>query len=348
MEWLNRRSRFCELTPGQQYPTFRGVQMKTALALVTLVVISVVSPAQDIRVREQAIQLLEKAKAATTPVSLPNLERTDTFRVFGSDATVREGMFTRVVIQGTGRRDETTFGDYHLVQVLSDHGRAAAQTQSMAPPEFVTLTHLTPIYHVSFDNTDVIHNIVSREVNGRQARCIEFDTVTGQKTSANEICIDSNDLTIVLQKLGDEHIENSGFFSFGGALLPGRIEYSFAGVPKMEITQTMVPLTEVTPNVLEAPPDAHVSFTCKTFRRAFGRSMPQPKPGNGGGDLEVVVRGMIGIDGRVHDPVVQSSERPELNPEALEVIRQWVFTPALCDGQLSYTEASFTLQFQGR
>jgi TonB family protein len=323
--------------------------MKTALALLTLLVISIASPAQDIRVREQAIQLLEKAKAATTPVKLPNLERTDTFRAFGSDGTIKDGTFTRVVIQGTGRRDETTIGDYHLIQVFSDHGRrAAAQTQSMAPPEFMTLMHLTPIYHVSFDNADVIHTIVNREVNGRPVHCIEFDTITGQKTSANEICINAADLTIMLQKLGDERIENSDFFSFGGALLPGRIDYSFAGVPAMEITQTMVPLTEITPNVLQAPPDAHVSFSCKTFRRAFGQSMPQPKAGNGGGDLEVVVRGMIGIDGRVHEAVVQSSERPDLNEEALDVIKQWVFTPALCNGQPSYTEASFTLQFQGR
>ena len=33
---------------------------------------------------------------------------------------------------------------------------------------------------------------------------------------------------------------------------------------------------------------------CKTYRRAYGQSMPQPKPGNGGGDVDVVVRGLIG------------------------------------------------------
>ena len=76
--------------------------------------------------------------------------------------------------------------------------------------------------------------------------------------------------------------------------------------------------------------------------------MPQPKPGNGGTDIEVVVRGIIAGDGRVHDAVVQSSERPDLNAEALDLIHQWVFTPALCDGKPNVTEASFTLHFQGR
>jgi len=57
---------------------------------------------------------------------------------------------------------------------------------------------------------------------------------------------------------------------------------------------------------------------------------------------------MIYPDGKIHDAVVQSSERPDLNEEAIEVIHQWIFTPALCDGQPAISEASFTLRFQGR
>jgi TonB family protein len=76
--------------------------------------------------------------------------------------------------------------------------------------------------------------------------------------------------------------------------------------------------------------------------------MPQPKPGNGGEDFDVVVRGIIGADGKVHDAVVQSSERPDVNSEALALIRQWVFMPGLCNGRPNPTEASFTLHFQAR
>jgi TonB family protein len=117
----------------------------------------------------------------------------------------------------------------------------------------------------------------------------------------------------------------------------------------MEIQQSMTVLTDATPNVLAPPPNAR-TYTrgCKVFRRAFGQSMPQPKPGNGGTEADVVVRGMIYPDGRIHDAVVQSSERSELNAEALDIIHQWTFTPALCDGQPAISEASFTLRFQGR
>ncbi|MGA7382991.1 MAG: hypothetical protein WBX03_19215 [Terriglobales bacterium] len=178
--------------------------MKKALALVALVITSVVSPAQDIRVRAEAMRLLEKGNAVTTPVKLPDLERVDSFRVFGPDQAFKDGVFTRVVIQKTGRRDETTFGDYHVIDVSVDRHGARLQTQVQAPAEVMTLLRVTPIYHVSFNDEDVIHAITNREVNGRPARCIEFDTVAGQKSHDNEICLDGATGAIVLEKLNEE------------------------------------------------------------------------------------------------------------------------------------------------
>jgi hypothetical protein len=49
----------------------------------------------------------------------------DTFRAFG-DSGVKEGSFSRVVIQGIGRREESTFGDYRLVNVWTQKQVAAA------------------------------------------------------------------------------------------------------------------------------------------------------------------------------------------------------------------------------
>jgi TonB family protein len=57
---------------------------------------------------------------------------------------------------------------------------------------------------------------------------------------------------------------------------------------------------------------------------------------------------MIGLDGKVRDALVQESDRPDLNAEALQVVQQWIFTPATCNGRPSVNEASFTVHFQGR
>ena len=321
--------------------------MKSALALLALLVVSHPGLTQDVKVREQAEHLLERAHAVSSSPHLPNLERIDTFRVF-EDGSVKEGSFTRVVVQGTGRREEFTYGDYHLLNVWTQKQVAVVGSSRLLPPVLVNVLRITPINLVRFDGEDVIHTISEREVNGAAARCIVFDTVKGERTDHNELCVDVANGTLVLERLGNEVVENSEFFPFAGALMPGKISYSVGGVRTIEITQTMAPLTDADPNVLVAPQNAQMHKLCTTYRRPIGVSMPQPKPGNGVGTVDVVVRGHVGVDGKMYDLAVQSSERSELNDEALAQAGQWRFTPAMCNGQPDVHEASITLHFQGR
>lgn len=323
-------------------------EMRPALLLVSLLLPSLSVFAQDVRVRQEATQLLERANAASTSPHLPNVERVDTFRVFESTSPGQEGSFSRVVVQGTGRRDEFNLGNYHLLNIFT-HGQVAVEgTRQMLPAPLMRLARLTPIYLVRFDGEDVIHEIVNRDVGSRVARCIEFDTVRGQRTDSNELCVDPDNGTLVSEKLGNELIENSDFFPFAGALMPGKITYSVGGNIQMEISQTMTELVDATPNVLAAPPNAEIRKMCTTFRRAMGVSMPQPKQGPLDSEYDVVVRGSVGADGKVRQAVVQESERPDLNAEALGLAQNWVFTPAMCDGKPSATDVALTLHFQGR
>jgi len=322
--------------------------VKATLTLLVLLCATSWCAAEDVRVREEAVRLLERANAVSLAPNLPNLERTVAFRVLDSASGAQEGTFTRVVIQGTGRREETSFGDYHVIDVWTRGRLATSRTREVAPPEIHDLMRLTPIWLVRFDHEDVIHSITDRQSGERKLRCIQFDTVAGQRSNNNELCVDAANGTLVTMKVEQNYVENSDFFPFAGALIPAHISYSYAGIPKLEISQAMSVLTQVTPNVLAAPPNAEIRRTCKTYRRPLGVTMPQPKPGNGGGDYDIVVRGIIGEDGRVTDAVVQSYDRPDLNGEALSLIQQWVFTPGMCDGHLNATEASFTLHFQAR
>lgn len=76
--------------------------------------------------------------------------------------------------------------------------------------------------------------------------------------------------------------------------------------------------------------------------------MPQPQPGSGGGNAEIVVRAMVGANGKVYEVTLQTSEREDLNSEALALAKQWTFDPSLCDGQPREQEVDITLHFQGR
>jgi hypothetical protein len=321
--------------------------MKTVLVLSALVLAPFLSSAQDAQLRSRAVSLLESATAASVAPNLPNLERVDTFRVFDADAKAREGSFTRTVLQGVGRREETIFGDFHVVSVWTGETLATTDMHPVIPREVAILMQLTPINLVHFDASDVIHEITDKQVGGRAAHCVEFDTIVGTRHDANELCVDAANSTLLSERLGDESIENSNFFSFAGVLLPGKITYSISGNEKMDITQTMTVLTDGT-NVLAEPPNAILGRRCTTFRRAIGQSMSQPPPGRGGRDWDVVLRGLIGVDGKVHDALVQSSDRPDLNAEALALVAQWAFVPAMCNGRPNPSDASFVMHFNAR
>lgn len=319
--------------------------MKLALSLLGIFVFSTISFAQNMQLRQQAMSLLERADSVSVPSHLPSLERTVTFRVLDSATGPQQGIFTRVVVQGTGRRDELTFGSFHMLNVYTKGILATVRTSDQIPPAAADALRLTPIYRLHFNEEDVIFAINDSEANGDPARCIEFNTIVGEKNENNEICVDSTNGTLDREKLGDELIDNSNFFSFGGALFPGKIEYTFGGIPRLEITQAMTVLHHPAPDVLAVPPDAQIRHHCRTYRRPFGQYMPQPKP-SGGGSADILIRGIIGQDGKVHDPVVQRSERPDLNAQALTIIRQWTFAPALCNGKPNASRGSFVLHFR--
>jgi len=161
--------------------------MRSTLFVVSLLLLSPFVFAQDVKVRQEAIQLLERAHAASTSPHLPNLERVDTFRVIEPDSPAQEGSYSKVVVQGTGSRIEINLGGYHLVNIFT-HGQVAIEgADQIVPPRLMDVCRLTPIYLVNFDGEDVIHEIVDREVGGRVARCIEFDTLRGEKAENNEI-----------------------------------------------------------------------------------------------------------------------------------------------------------------
>jgi TonB family protein len=76
--------------------------------------------------------------------------------------------------------------------------------------------------------------------------------------------------------------------------------------------------------------------------------MPQPKTGNGGSNVDIIVDANILTSGRVYEASIIHSERPDLNDEAIATVKQWMFTPAMCDGDPKQVEATFTVEFQGR
>jgi hypothetical protein len=145
--------------------------------------------AQDVHLREEAETLLERADSLSTPRQFHSYEQVVTFQSI-SPAGAKQGRFTSVVQGPRSYRDEYEFDGFRLLVVV--HGSMVADVgdRARAPVEVRRMTRLNHPYTARFDETDIIRSIQDKQLNGRPARCIEFDTVKGEKTSANEICID--------------------------------------------------------------------------------------------------------------------------------------------------------------
>jgi TonB family protein len=319
-----------------------------AVALVLVSSLAVARAPQDVQLREKAITLVERANVASMARPFAPYEQTVLFRVYSRGKGTQEGRFTSVTIGPRSYRDEYEYGDFHLLVVVNGDMIADVGNRSVAPFEVRKLTTLNPIDHVSFDSSDVIRDIEDASVSGRPAQCIDFETIVGEKRDSNQICVDRELGTLLRIRTGGETITNSDFFSLHGANYPARISYDNGDI-RLDLEQTMTHFDGTPdPNLLVPPPDAKIMYVCLAYLRPYGQNLPQPKPGNGTQNVDVMLHGTIGPDGRIHDPIINRSGRDDLNAEALKIFSSWTFTPASCNGKPFEVPADITLHFQNR
>jgi hypothetical protein len=156
-----------------------------------------VARAEDVKLREQAVQLMEVANAVTPARHAGEIQQFVTFRVHEPDGTVKDGTITRVSVTGMGRRDESTFGDYHEILIRAGGKISLSRTAELLPAEIRQVYKYLPAALGDFDQEDVIRSIVMGEAGGRTARCINFDTHFGTTVQANQICVDAERGTLL-------------------------------------------------------------------------------------------------------------------------------------------------------
>ena len=313
-----------------------------------LVFLAAACGAQDIKVRQEAETLLEQANSLVVPRELGTYLHAIAFRVFDPSG-IKEGQFTSVFQGPRSYRNEYKFEDFDIVLIVNGETSAdIGSDRNQAPLPIRRLTRLNRPYSARFDQTDVIHSIQDSEVNGRPARCIEFDTTKGEKIEVNELCIDKRLRVVARVHANNETITFSDYFSYRGTLMPGHIVYQQNDF-HMEIDQTKTELEgPVNPDLLTAPPQGRLGHACKAFRRPFGQFMPQPRPGYGGQNVDVIIHGVVRANGSVSELSVDASKREDLNQEAIQVCSGWRFIPASCDGAVVEVPVDITLHFQGR
>lgn len=327
--------------------------MRKAGTLLILVSLASAVFSQDAQVRARAIEMVERAVRASqsNPPSAQKYivnESVVTFRVVSPNGQTHEGSYTRLFAGRSGIREEFTSGDFHLVRISLPDRVAFIGPSRYLPPELHTVLSVLPIQLWHLDDEDVVRDIRQATRNGAPVDCIEFDTIRGQQHDSNELCYDTKTGSQVFSHLGDTETVNSEFFDFMGGHLPGRIVKYSHGSLVLDIQVKRRTINEpLSADLLTPPPEATIGMRCETFRRPVGISMPMP-PGTGATVTNIVVQTVIGVDGFAHDPVVASSDRPDLNDEAIKTVKSWKFTPAQCDGHPNPQDVHVVVRFQGR
>jgi TonB family protein len=205
-------------------------------------------------------------------------------------------------------------------------------------------TALVPIYLIRFDNQDVIRSI--RDT-APDARCVQFDTISGDRLQSNEVCVDPHNGWLLSVRTGDTLTRNSNFFPFQDAFFPGHIERWSTGRKVIEIDHTLV-LKSDYPEDYFTPPEGSTSYICQQFRRAFEVNTPQPPAGSSIQITDIRLQGLIGANGQVSNLKPLESSHPDLNEEAVKLVSTWTFQPATCDGRPVIWGSTFTVHFKGR
>src|ERR1700692_1610654 len=168
--------------------------------------------AEDVKLREQAVQLMERANAASLLAGYRVYERVVSFAFHDRlDGQITTGTYSRTSAGSEGRREEFSYGNYHAVSAIAGDRQSSTRIYNEAP-EIAELLDQLPIYLGRFDDQDVIRSVEDGNVGGRAAKCINFDTHLGVGIQANQMCVDAARGTLLLSRVGDELIENSDFF----------------------------------------------------------------------------------------------------------------------------------------
>jgi hypothetical protein len=307
-----------------------------------------VAPVEDPLLHTEAVRLLERAVMLTAPV-WPANEEFANFRVLhpapgeASEGSIKIGVRTPV-----DKRWEFTYGTYKLIRVQDDSEFATYRSESTEPAALTSVRKLLPAFHGRFEPADIIRAIVDATVEGRPARCIDFDTLKGDQQQSGQICVDADSGFLLSVRQGDDTIRQSAYFRFNNASLPGHIERWVANEKLLDIDSSVVVRTDFPPEYFDYPPDAKIDNSCIEFHRAFAENTPQPVPKTLSNEaITVRVHGRVGKDGKPAALKALDVARPDLAEEAVRVVSNWTFHPAMCVYEPATQEMDFVVTFKG-
>jgi len=326
-----------------------------SIALVPVVLSAIVcagsiASGEDVQLRNHAVELLNRAQIVSKVQGGPYNFRTEaTFTATAGDGSLQSGTYTRVRGSDGALREDLRFGDYAASSITQDAQPGWTSNWNDPPYAARKIRELVPYRPQSFDSSDVIEQIKSASYGGRDANCIEFETIVGEQRLPGEICLDKANGSMLALRTGSKLWEYSDYFTIKGALIPAHIVYRESNF-SMNADLTMTALEEKPEEAFVVPADWMHGFVCNQGSLPVAKSAPQPRS-EGGSDAPVTdisVHLLVSSQGTVLNAEVVKPVRDDLDKEAEKLASTWVFEPGTCNGHAQDFKIDVTIHFQGR
>jgi len=308
------------------------------------------SRGEDVQLRSRAVSLMSHAHLVSTIQGGPwNIRTEVTYSATEAEGALQSGTYTRVRAKDGELREDVSLGEYSASYITAGTQRAYTANWDDQPYGATMVRALVPFFTGAFDSSDVIQEIRSSSYGGRQANCIEFETIVGEKHLPGEACFDKANGTLLELRTGNRLWEYSGFFSFKGGWFPAHLSLR-NGDFSLTAEMTMTALDDKPEEAFVIPPEWRQGSLCHQFEFPIAKSAPQPE-GRGGSEApitDVDVRFHVTATGTVEDAQVLKPVRPDLDAEAVKIVQSWIFQPGMCNGSAQPYVIQGVVHFQGR
>lgn len=274
-------------------------------------------------------EILEQARSKSDIRELPHFTMKAIVKIEDRGKLV-EGRYTLLWNGPDQWREETSFPGFDEIRVGAP-GTVALKRNVDVIPLRVFQLHQTLEYgrgELTVRPDEGIKQVHTRKVNGIEAKCAE---ITG-KLFKREICTDA--LTGALVR--DHPFVDTEFTPFGAKIFPRSLRYVQEGRTLAEAEITEFKTTESLPSsAFDAPVGAVSEPGC--LNPTVGHLVERVRPSYPEWDRRthtqgtVLIYGLIGVDGTLHDLRVISGVSAGLNQASVEAVRQWRYEPFTCE-----------------
>lgn len=268
------------------------------------------------------------------------------FKIIKEDGSAVDGTYLETWVSKTQWRRETTLGDFRRAEVASGKKIWRLDSATAAPDHLADILGYSS--RLTFSNIGgsqqggrKVGAIEDQEIRGVSLRCVETDP--DRRGARSALCFDKASGKLVAElrplQVGARIAAKTCIFSdyqkFGNRLVAKSYQCYEDG--RLRLRAVAEVAMEPAPDPASFAPleGAKESVNCLgpvTPGTLVDRVSPKSPLASTVRKSLVVINGVIGIDGKLHELKVTSSPDPDFDQAALEAVRQWKYKPYTCDG----------------